>query len=139
MASSGLSENDIATIRGISQIHAEKQLAQDWDGWMATCAKDVTFLPPDSPKIEGWEAAREWIESFPVAREVSWTVESVEGNGDIATSRGFGPMTLEIGGNPVRTTVKWLSVFKRQADGSWKLKELAWNANEPFDATGGQV
>jgi ketosteroid isomerase-like protein len=40
-------------------------------------------------------------------------------------------MILEIEGKPVSFSVKWLAVLKKQSDGSWKMKELAWNFDQP--------
>jgi len=127
-------EQDVEAIRGTSAIHAKKHLARDWDGWVATCAEDVVFMPPDSPKIEGRSAVRSWMDEFPPTKDVTWTVEAVDGSGDIGISRGYGPMILEIEGKPVSFSVKWLSVYKKQSDGSWKVKELAWNFDQPVSA-----
>jgi ketosteroid isomerase-like protein len=126
-----LSDQDVAAIRGISAIHEKTQLARDWDGWCATCAEDVVVMPPDRPKIEGLSAVRAWMDEYPPTKDLKLTVEAVYGSGDTGINRGYGPMTLEIEGKPVSFSCKWLSVFKKQTDGSWKLKELAWNFDQP--------
>jgi len=126
-----LSEQDVAAIRGISAIHEKTHLARDWDGWLATCTEDVVFMPPDSPKIEGRSAVRAWMDELPPTKDVKWTVEAVHGSGDTGINRGYGPMILEIEGKPVSFSSKWLSVYKKQTDGSWKLKEIAWNLDQP--------
>ena len=126
-----LTDQDIEAIRGITATQGKYHLAGDWDAWLATCTEDVVFMPPDNPKIEGRSAVRSWLDEFPATKDLTWTVEAVDGSGDIGMSRGYGPMILEIEGKPVSFSVKWLAVLKKQSDGSWKMKELAWNFDQP--------
>ena len=126
-----LTQQDIEAIRNITATHQEAHRARDWDRWMSTCADDAVFLQPGGPKMEGRSAVRAWMDEFPITKEVTWTVEAVDGDGDFGFSRGHGPMVLEIEGKVVPFTLKWLSVFRKQSDGSWKLKNLCWNFDEP--------
>jgi ketosteroid isomerase-like protein len=71
------------------------------------------------------------MDEFPKTIEVTWNVEVVDGDGDFGFSRGNGPMVLESEGKAVKYNCKWLSVHKKQSDGSWKLKNLCWNFDEP--------
>ena len=42
------------------------------------------------------------------------------------------PVTFKSGGKPVENSNKFIRIWQKQADGSWKLARIMWNPNNPF-------
>ena len=95
---------------------------------LATCADDIVFAPPDQPAITGHDACRAFLEEFPTPSTFTAEFDDVDGQGNLAFSRGNAAATFEDG---TATTFKWLAIHRRQADGSWKMTRDTWNTNEP--------
>lgn len=106
--------------------------ARDLDGFMAHYASDAVGYPPNEPTVTGVDALRAYLGKFfqdsafaatfrPVSIEVSsdgtmgYTLNTVE-------LRATGP-----DGQPASQRVRDLHVWRKQADGSWKLVIDLWN------------
>ena len=92
---------------------------------------DAIVFPPDSEMIRGneaigdfWKAARNGG-----VREVALTTVEVGQSGDVAYEVGKVSLTVQAHGNePTTAGAKYVVVWKRQADGSWKLHRDIWNS-----------
>jgi uncharacterized protein (TIGR02246 family) len=106
---------------------------------MEIYAPDAVILPPGGPVIEGSETIRELFrqefERFDT--KLAFTTQEIEVEGDMAFRRGryVWRGTPRLSGQTVETTNKFLEVWRRQPDGSWKISVDMWNPGEP--ATGG--
>ncbi len=72
------------------------------------------------------------IEQLPV--ETAWTAEAadVSEGGDFGYTTGSYYMNVEdADGTPIRIDGKYLTVWRRQADGSWKATADMFNPNGP--------
>ena len=58
--------------------------------------------------------------------------DEVEVSGDMAYGIGYAEVLLtpRQGGQPAKSTAKYINILKRQADGSWKTTHDIWNSNE---------
>ncbi|HSA78513.1 MAG TPA: hypothetical protein VLG72_06615 [Nitrospirota bacterium] len=56
----------------------------------------------------------------------------MSGNTAIAWGMDTGTTTPRSGGAPVLYSLKWLMVFERQSDGTWKCLYEMWNDNNPI-------
>ena len=126
MSTANITEEDVAALRAITDVHEKACLAGDWAGWVATCTDDVVVLTQEHPPIEGCEAVLQWLESFPPVTEMTVTVQAVTGNGDMASTRGVAVMTVETEGETTALNMKWLGTFRKQPDGSWKVTAVAY-------------
>ena len=65
--------------------------------------------------------------------ELPYTVDEVEvpGNWAFARSSFQYSMTLKEGGETTTRAGKELDIFKRQADGSWKIYKESWSYDAP--------
>ena len=131
-----LSDEDVAAISGLSDIHSQVGLAGDWAGWVATCTDDVVLMPPDQPIVQGRDAALAFLEGFPTLTEFGIAVEQVDGRGDLAVSRGTYAMSFEVDGDTQSVTGKYLAVWRKQPDGSWLMATDAWNLDHPLPEEG---
>lgn len=91
---------------------------------------DAIVFPPDSESIRGNEA----IASFwKTTRDggvqgATLTTADVGRSGDLAYESGTVSLTIQpAGAAPTTSAAKYVVVWKRQADGSWKLHRDIWN------------
>ena len=93
--------------------------------------EDATILPPNSQMIKGREAIQEfWKGAMGMGvRRIRLNTIDVQSSGDLAYE--IGNATLDIqpeGGKASTDTMKYVVVWKRQADNSWKLAADIWNS-----------
>jgi len=89
---------------------------------------DATVLPPDSPPVSGraniqafWTGARAALG----VRAVTLTTKHLEIRGDCAHEIGEAALSVPTG----TAIVKYVVVWHRQRDGSWRWHWDIWNAN----------
>ncbi len=108
---------------------------------MEVYAPDAVILPPGGPIIEGSETIRELFrqefERFDT--KIAFTTQEIEIEGYMAFRRGryVWRGTPRGSGQTIETTNKFLEVWKRQPDGSWRLAVDMWNPAESPAAAGG--
>jgi uncharacterized protein (TIGR02246 family) len=104
--------------------------AGDRAGWAACLGDDVVFIPPNGPAIVGKDAVRAWAEPFFDDFDVdeSASMVEVEVAADWAFCRyGYSVRaTPKAGGEPTAEEGQCLAVFRRHADGTWKMARHAW-------------
>ncbi len=94
---------------------------------MATCADEVTLFPPEQPALVGRAACRTFLEAFPRPTSFVATIEDLEGQGSLAYMRGTVVARIE----DTETTFTFLTINRKQSDGTWKLVRDIWNTNAP--------
>jgi uncharacterized protein (TIGR02246 family) len=92
-------------------------------------APDARILPPGTEALTG-PAIRTYWQSAIDSGMTGSTVETVsfEEHGDVAVEEGLYEAFL---GDEVVESGKYLTVHRRQHDGSWKLGLDIWNSNRP--------
>ncbi len=95
------------------------------DGYASFVTEDAVWLPPNGALVEGRDAVRAWILSLTQAEDFSVTWEAtrveVSAGGDLAYSMGTYEYSLkDAEGNTVSNKGKFVDIWKKQADGSWK-------------------
>ena len=99
-------------------------------------AEDVVDMTDNEPILEGRDAMlaafKEEIGKFDTHGDIS-VVEDVRVSGDLAMVRGndSGTYTLKGGGEPTKYDSKWVAIFERQPDGTWKCICEIGNSNLP--------
>ncbi len=97
-------------------------------------AEDATMFPPNEDIIQGRQAIGEYLDALRQAglKRIELTTLEVGGSGD--TIYETGKYTLEVlppGMDAITDSGKFLMVWKRQSDGSWKIKEDIFNTSLP--------
>jgi len=86
---------------------------------------DVLGMSPDTPVVQGRENMQKYFETWMKEKpEVSFNTVKVEvaRSGDLAYTWGNGKVKAkDKKGKVVETTSKYVSVWKKQADGGWKI------------------
>jgi uncharacterized protein (TIGR02246 family) len=86
---------------------------------------DVVGMGVDAPVVQGKENMQKFFETIMKDKpDIAWTPVKVEvaRSGDLAYSWGKGKESVkDKKGKVTETTGKYVSVWKKQADGSWKI------------------
>ena len=101
----------------------------------ANYADDAIVMAPGTDAWRGREAIRKgfggMITSMP-AKEFSLKTDDVALGGDLAVETGAYDMTVQPkGGKEMKDKGKYVVVWKRQADGSWKILRDIFNSDAP--------
>jgi uncharacterized protein (TIGR02246 family) len=98
-------------------------------------ADDAIVLAPNSKVMKGraeiakWHAGMFAAMSVPAAK---FTTDDIIVAGDYASETGAYDMTVQPqGGKGMRDVGKYVSVWKKQPDGSWKMVRDAFNSDMP--------
>ena len=115
---------------------AWSQSAADLDGFMSFVADDASMLPFDAPIATGKEAIRAVFSALSSAPgfALSWSATGsvVSRAGDLGYTIGTFELTVnDAGGNPVTTVGKYVTVWRKQADGQWKVVADIFNRDAP--------
>jgi ketosteroid isomerase-like protein len=106
------------------------------DGYASFVTDDAVWLPANAALVEGRDAVRAWILPLTQAEDFSITWEAtrveVSAAGDLAYSMGTYEYSLkDAEGNPVSDKGKFVDIWKKQADGSWKAAIGIGNSDQP--------
>jgi len=110
--------------------------AGDVEGCVNLLTEDVAFLPPNDVQIIGRASFRAWGKELfcQVIFLMSLKSTHVWVSGDLACLWGSaGVMSRRLPEkNLTEDLIKWVHVFKRQPDGSWKMALNTWNSDGLF-------
>jgi len=106
--------------------------SQDWDEYVAVYyAPDATVLPPNAEAVHGRAAISAFLAAFPPITTFTAEMVTVEGNGDLAYVHGRYHLDMSTPDGPQADDGKYIEVWKRQADGSWKIAYDIFNSDLP--------
>lgn len=126
---------DASAIKDLDAQWSKAAGAGDLDGTVSYYADDASLLPPDAPIASSKAAIRSsWEQLLVPGNSVSWQASSVEvaRSSDLAYSTGTYRATLrDAQGNPMADRGKYVEVWKKQADGKWKVVADMYNSDLP--------
>lgn len=128
-----LSEEDVAAITIASDAWVEAYATNDDAAMLAASTENLVLMPPDMPMLRGKAAAEEYLASFDGVA-LSVTRLGIEGGGGVAVERATYEASAVLEGvtEPVAYPGKYVSIWKKQADGTWLIALTIWNPDEPF-------
>jgi len=128
-APAGPSDADFTAIRSISPRFMKGVEARDAAALAALYDEAAVVLPPGSGPIRGRTAIRDFWQGMLNGPLQSVRLEpgEVHAAGDLAYETGEGRITITTLSGVVTVPAKYVTVMKRQADGSWKLTHDIWN------------
>lgn len=116
-----LTDADLSAIR--ENINGFTQTIQSGDkqGMAALFTKDGNYLPPNHPMLTGREAIETYHETFPPLPNFNLTIDDIDGCEHLAYVRGKYSFTMEIEGvpEPIPDNGKYVTILRKQEDGSW--------------------
>jgi uncharacterized protein (TIGR02246 family) len=110
--------------------------AKDIDKTVSYYSEDAVVMPPNAPSATTKEAIRSaWKEMLTTpGAAISWKATKVEvaKSGDLACVSGTYEETMtDASGKPVKDHGKYVEVWEKQADGTWKCGADIWNSDLP--------
>lgn len=128
-------EADIIAIEEVLNQYAVAVNTGDLDLFISIHTDDAVNMGPDAPATFGKEELRASLEPLfdNFTSEMTLYPEEAQADGDLGFARGTYTllMTPKSGGSPSFADGKYLTVCKRQADGSWKISRECYNSNVP--------
>ena len=100
-------------------------------------AVDAQVLPPNQATVTGRAAILALLRSYGPFQEFKPTILAIEGRNELAYVHGAYQMSLTPPGAaaPVGDKGKYVEIWKKQRDGSWKVVLDAWNSDLPAPVT----
>lgn len=129
-------EYDRSAIRKATEGALKAAQAKDVGQWITFYTDDAALFPPNEPVVKGKEAIHDWL-SEAVANpdfNVNWQTTKVEvsGGGDLGFASGTYEVTLnDCEGKSFTERGKWVAVFKKETDETWKYVDTIWNTDQP--------
>jgi uncharacterized protein (TIGR02246 family) len=126
---------DQAAIQHMLDRYTATVDAGNIDAWMALWAPGGVQMPPDTAMRSGLDAIRAGMAPALTKNKDDIRIHTLEITvvGDLGYARGV--YTLDVtplaGGATGHVDGKFLTVFRRQPDGSWKIYRDIFNSNVP--------
>jgi len=100
----------------------------------AQYSEDAMLLPPDATLVQGRQAIQEtfqgWIDDG--LKNIKFDLVEIEESGDLAYEVGLFSVDYPVeGGQMATATGNYLVVWKREADGVWRMYRDTWNDTPP--------
>lgn len=134
----GANQADVEAINKLREQEMAAFSAADVNTLLILFTNDAIVMPPNEPALYGKDAIRAWLENVYKQFTVQgkYTSSDVVLAGDWAFERFTSTLTTTpvAGGEPVQEVIKGLHIYRRQADGSWKIAQDIWNTDNPPDA-----
>jgi len=134
----GSHEANIRALRDVEIAEEQAWSSKDLERTLSFYADDATLMYPNMPAIVGKDSIRAYMKaSFAdPALTVQYQITGVEvaQSGDLGYTQGTETYTMTDPkiGKPMSDRCKWLTVRKKQADGSWKIEQDTWNSDLPL-------
>jgi uncharacterized protein (TIGR02246 family) len=116
---------DVAQLYELWNEYAAAWHAGDMERWIALWTDDGIQMPPGAPRNVGKEQIRTANQPGMDQNDYEMTInpDEVQVLGDRAYSHGLGgfKMTPKAGGDTVEVIGKFLTIFEKQVDGTWKI------------------
>jgi len=128
------SSTDAKTVQAQSELWSKAGSVKDSASFVAFYADDATVMLPNEPAIRGMNAIKAVF--APMMQDpnfaLSFTTDKVEVSGILAYTQGtLSLRTTGRDGKPLNDTGKYLTVWKKQPDGSWKAIADIFNSDLP--------
>src|SRR5438093_6361172 len=114
--------------------------AKDVDKTVSYYAESAVVMPPNASSATTKEAIRSaWKKMLTSpGAAISWKATKVEvaNSGDLACVSGtYEQLMTDASGKPAKDRGKYVEIFKKQTDGTWKVIVDIWNSDLPAPAS----
>jgi ketosteroid isomerase-like protein len=97
--------------------------------------EDAAILPPNTPIQQGRASIEAWVRTFPPMRDLRIEPTEVVGRSDLAYASGRYSLVVMLPGTPpAPDSGKYIEIWRKQRDGSWKLFRDIFNSDLPLPA-----
>lgn len=135
-APAGLTDADRDAIKAADAEFTRLAMAADFAGLVGKAyAEDAIFMAPNAPAVTGSAAIQTAMAAFPPISNFVITSQEIEGTATMAYARGAYTMTLTPpGAAPIQDSGKFLAIWRKQADGTWKMTRDMFSSDLPVPA-----
>ncbi|MGA1998300.1 MAG: SgcJ/EcaC family oxidoreductase [Bryobacteraceae bacterium] len=130
--------DDVQAVKDIEAASLKDAAAKDADKWASYFAEDASGLFPGDEMLNGKAAIKAAMATYFADPNFSMTLQSTRAmaskGGDMAYSQGTYTMTVTNPKTqkPMTHKGKYLTVYTKQADGSWKAVADTFNSDSPM-------
>jgi ketosteroid isomerase-like protein len=119
--------------KNVDAAYAKAFNIQNAAGIAALYSKDAIFMMPDEPAKKGTKGIKELAQTAFDAgwRNVKFKTIKSGSDGNLAFAVGTVAMDQPSGDGTVKVKGKYIDVYQRQKDGSWKIVATCYNADAP--------
>jgi uncharacterized protein (TIGR02246 family) len=132
-------KNEENAVRQADMDWSKAAASKDVDKVVSFYAEDGAVYPPNAPVAAGQPAIKvAWTGMVNLPGfMVNWVPSRVEvaRSADLAWSTGTYTMTSSVPGSPTTDHGKYVAVWKKQQDGSWKVQADIFNSDLPAGTT----
>jgi uncharacterized protein (TIGR02246 family) len=127
---------DERAVREADAAGSKAATAKDVEGYLSFFAEDALALPPNASMLTGKDSMRKGLseEMANPGFALSWQASKAEASrgGDLAYTVGTYQFTLnDPKGKPISDRGKYMTVWKKQPDGQWKVVADMYNSDLP--------
>ncbi len=123
-----------ARIRHVGDQWARNWNAKELDKLIEAYAPDAVYMPPHHAAVHGRQAIHEYLQG-PMQHgvtDLTYEVTFIRHSGDLAYDVGRYSMTIpHKDGHKHQDKGKYLTVWKRQPNGEWKIVADGWSSDLP--------
>jgi ketosteroid isomerase-like protein len=126
--------SDIEALNTLQKEVDAAIISGDMDRYMRLLTDDAVLMPPNAPSVIGKESIRSWNQAMSKQFRIQ-AYTSVDDEVIVAGEWAFRRATMDWtlaptgGGTAVRDTGKYIIIYKRQPDRSWKVARDIWNSS----------
>ena len=127
----GFTEQDRAAIGKASDQWFTDTAAGKFDAVAAHYTDDGVVLPPGAGPVTGRKDIAVLFSKMAKIENLKWGRREVVGNGDLAYAWGVFSLDVTPPGasKPIHDVGKYIEIWRRQADGSWKITRDIYNSD----------
>jgi len=125
---------DEQSIRGLESEMLKAAQAKDAAKFASFYTEDASLMAPNAPIATGPAAIRKsWDQTFALPGVVlTFSTTKLEVSGTLGYTQGHYQFTVnDPQGKPVTDSGKYVTVYRKQADGMWKLVADIFNSDLP--------
>ena len=128
-------EKDIEAIRKRQEEFPAAHEYQDGAKLAEFYTENAMLIPPDEPIVSGKQAIAQWyehqFEKAPPIENPKVILEEIEVCGNLAFNRGNFILKFEgeTADKPIILNLRFITIWRKQPDGSWKFYRDIWNTN----------
>ena len=129
-------EAELSKLREAATAYHNAAIAKRADDVVSLYDEAAVMVPPNADMVERLDGVRGYrfgfIETPGVALEFEIIRAEVSNSGDLGWTLSLGEITINRpDGPPGRDSVRDFHVWKKQADGSWRVVVDMWNSGMP--------
>lgn len=113
----------------------ESLKAGDIESVVSLCDRDAVIMSPNDSTLYGPDEFREWLEEYFQAFRIEAYTEPQRQliiDSDFATEWTTYMIAIApLDGGRIRDDGRFLTLWKRQPDGAWKIWQMMWNSEKP--------